>query len=154
MQFGLKERVIRDRKELKYWIQDKWLHCKSFILKMLYYIFRIKCRGKRVYYINCSSAYFRAINLPWIKSKKQFLKNYQKFTKIFGYIIINRIQHFEGADISGAFFLCRPMMKQNICKIFFDKFQDEFSCALAKYSYMWVMSISVYIYVYIYLFVC
>ena len=66
---------------------------------------------KRVYY-NCCPAYFRAIYLPWIKNKKQFLMNYQKtydFTMIFGYVFINHIQPFEAANISAALFLCRPI---------------------------------------------
>ena len=37
-----------------------------------------KAAEKRVWYINCFPAYFRAINLPEIKNKKQFFKNYQK----------------------------------------------------------------------------
>jgi len=62
--------------------------------------------------------YFRAIYLPWIKNKKQFLMNYQKtddFTMIFGYVFINHIQPIEAANISAALFLCRPTMKHNRC---------------------------------------
>ena len=72
--------------------------------------------------------------------KKQFLKNYQKTydsTMIFWYIFINRIQPFEAANISAAFFLCRPMRKNNRCHTFQNKFQDDFSCSLDMYSYIW-----------------
>ena len=60
--------------------------------------------------------------------KKQFLKNYQKKTNdptmIFGYIFSNRIQPFEAANISAAFFLC---MKHYSCHKFLNKFQDDIS---------------------------
>ena len=45
---------------------------------------------------NCCPGYFRVINLPRIKNKKQFPKNYQKTydsSMIFGYIFLNRIHH-------------------------------------------------------------
>ena len=89
---------------------------------------------------NCFPTYFRAINLPWIKNNKQFFKNYLKTydsTMLFGYIFINRIQPFEAANISAAFFLCRPMRKHNRCHTFQNKFQDDISCTLAMYSYIW-----------------
>ena len=47
------------------------------------------------------------------------------------HIFINRIQPFEAANISAAFFLCRPMRKNNRCHTFHD-----ISCALAMYSYI------------------
>ena len=52
-------------------------------------------------------------------------------------IFINRIQPFEAANISAAFFLCRPMRKHNRCHKFQNKFQDDISCTLAMYSYIW-----------------
>ena len=57
---------------------------------------------------------------------------------LFGYIFINRIQPFEAANISAAFFLCRPMRKHNRCHTFQNKIQDDISCTLAMYSYIWV----------------
>ena len=51
--------------------------------------------------------HFRAIDLPWIKNKKQYQKT-SDFTMIFGYIFTKRIQPFKAANISAAFFLCRP----------------------------------------------
>ena len=56
---------------------------------------------------------------------------------IFGYIFINRIQPFEAAKISAAFFLCRPMRKHNRCHTFQNKFQDDIWCTLVMYSYIW-----------------
>ena len=56
---------------------------------------------------------------------------------LFGYIFINRIQPFEAANISAAFFLCRPLMNHNSCHRFLNKFQNEISCAPAMYSDMW-----------------
>ena len=56
---------------------------------------------------------------------------------LFGYIFINRIQPFEAANISAAFFLCRPVRKHNCCHTFQNKFQDDISCTLAMYSYIW-----------------
>ena len=53
------------------------------------------------------------------------------------YIFINRIQPFEAAKISAAFFLCRPMRKNNRCHTFKNKIQDDISCALAMYSFIW-----------------
>ena len=53
------------------------------------------------------------------------------------HIFINRIQPFEAANISAAFFLCRPMRKHNLCHTFQNKFQDDISCTLAMYSYIW-----------------
>ena len=52
---------------------------------------------------------------------------------LFGYIFINRIQPFEAANISAAFFFCRPMRKHT----FQNKFQDDISCTIAMYSYIW-----------------
>ena len=75
-----------------------------------------------------------------LKIKNSFLKNYQKTydsTMLFGYIFINRIQPFEAANISAAFFLCRPLRKHNRCHTFKNKFQDDISCTLAMYSYIW-----------------
>ena len=48
----------------------------------------------------------------------------------------NRIQPFETVNISAAFFLCRPTMKQYRCHIFKNKFQGDFASALAMYSYI------------------
>ena len=48
----------------------------------------------------------------------------------------NRIQPFETVNISAAFFLCRPTMKEYRCHIFKNKFQDDFASALAMYSYI------------------
>ena len=56
---------------------------------------------------------------------------------LFGYIFIIRIQPFEAANISAAFFLCRPMIKHNRCHTFQNKFQDDISCNLAMFSYIW-----------------
>ena len=92
---------------------------------------------KLLEHFNCCPAYFRAINLPWVKNKKLFLKNDQKTydsTMIFGYIFRNRIQPFEAANISAVFFLCRPIRKNNGCHTFWNKFQDDISCAFAMYS--------------------
>ena len=55
---------------------------------------------------------------------------------LFKYIFINRIQPFEAANISAAFFLCRPMRMHNCCHTFQNKFQDDISCTLAMYSYI------------------
>ena len=55
---------------------------------------------------------------------------------IFGYIFINGIQPFEAANISAAFFLCRPITKHYRCHKCLNKFQDDISCALAMYSYI------------------
>ena len=52
------------------------------------------------------------------------------------YIFINRIQPFEAAKISAAFFLCRLMRKNNRCHTFKNKTQDDISFALAMYSYI------------------
>ena len=35
-----------------------------------------------------------------------------------------------------SFFLCRPMRKNNRCHTFWNKFQDDISCALAMYSFI------------------
>ena len=56
---------------------------------------------------------------------------------MFGYIFTKRIQPFEAANISAAFFLGRPTRKHSSCHTFFNKFQDDILCALAMYSYMW-----------------
>ena len=56
---------------------------------------------------------------------------------LLGYIFINRIQPFQAANISAAFFLCRPMRKHNRCHTFQNKFQDDISCTLAMYSFIW-----------------
>ena len=56
---------------------------------------------------------------------------------LFGYIFINHIQPFEAANISAAFFLCRPMRKQNRCHTFKIIFEDDILCALAIYSFIW-----------------
>ena len=99
----------------------------------------IKCRGKMwvLFYINCCPAYFSAINLYLeLKMKRCFLKIIKKHdsTMIFRSIFINRIQHFEAAIISAAFFLCRQMTKHIN---FWENVQDDILCALAMYSYMW-----------------
>ena len=53
---------------------------------------------------------------------------------LFGYIFINRIQPLQAANITAAFFLCRPMMKHNCCHKFLNKFQDDIVCALFLYD--------------------
>ena len=55
---------------------------------------------------------------------------------MFGYILTNRMQSFEAANTSAAFFLCIPMMKHYSCHKSLNKFQDDILCALAMYSYM------------------
>ena len=70
-----------------------------------------------------------------LKIKNSFLKIIKKLitlqsTMLFGYIFINHIQPFEAANISAAFFLCRPMRKHNHCHTFQNKFQDDISCTL------------------------
>ena len=53
--------------------------------------------------------------------KNSFLKVIKKLMTLkcyIGYIFINRIQPFEAANISAAFFLCRPMRKHNRCHTF------------------------------------
>ena len=67
------------------------------------------------------------------KIKRQFLKNYQNTydsTVLFKYIFINRIQLIEAANISAAFFLCRPMMKHNSCHNFLINFKTTFHALL------------------------
>ena len=49
---------------------------------------------------------------------------------LFGYIFINRIQPFEAANISAAFFLCRPMRKHNLCHTFKISFKTTFHALL------------------------
>ena len=51
-------------------------------------------------------------------------------TMIFGYIFSNRIQPFEAANISAAFFLC---MKHYSCHKFLNKFQDDISFHFISY---------------------
>ena len=51
-------------------------------------------------------------------------------------VFLNRIQPFEAANISAAFFLCRPMIKNISCHKLLNRFQDDISCALAMYSYV------------------
>ena len=74
-----------------------------------------------------------------LKIKNSFLKIIKKLMTLhmlFVYIFINCIQPFEAANISAAFFLCRPMRKHNRCHTFKNKFQDDITCTLAMYSYI------------------
>ena len=73
-----------------------------------------------------------------LKIKSSFLRIIKKTfnsTIIFGYIFTNPIQPYQAANISEAFFLCRPMMKHYSCHKFLNKFQDDILSAFAINSY-------------------